>query len=275
MHVHGLQGKFSQPDEEVIESAQDCYTPLRPTAWTTASCRPSRPASGPAPCPRPGPRSSSDDLLFMSGGGILAHPGGPAAGVASIRQAWEAARAGVALAEHARGAPELAAALAFFGKQAMALNDGALRIAYYGDDFTGATDTLATAARAGLRSLLFLGLPTRRAAGARRPAGLPGHRRRGPRHDARGDARRARTRGPRCSRAWARPCCTTRPARPSTAPRRSAASARPSASCSRMPATPWCPSSAASPTWGATACSATCSPAPGARPCTAWTGTPP
>ena len=42
----------------------------------------------------------------------------------------------------------------------MGLNDGALKIAYYGDDFTGATDTLATAARAGLRSLLFLGLPT-------------------------------------------------------------------------------------------------------------------
>ncbi|MES2361415.1 MAG: four-carbon acid sugar kinase family protein [Pseudomonadota bacterium] len=38
--------------------------------------------------------------------------------------------------------------------------DGRLKIAYYGDDFTGATDTLATAARAGLRSLLFLGLPT-------------------------------------------------------------------------------------------------------------------
>lgn len=35
-----------------------------------------------------------------------------------------------------------------------------LKIAYYGDDFTGATDTLATAALAGLRSLLFLGLPT-------------------------------------------------------------------------------------------------------------------
>jgi len=30
MHVHGLQGKFSQPDEEVIASAQDCYTPLTP-----------------------------------------------------------------------------------------------------------------------------------------------------------------------------------------------------------------------------------------------------
>lgn len=30
---------------------------------------------------------------------------------------------------------------------------------YYGDDFTGATDALATAARAGLRSLLLLGVP--------------------------------------------------------------------------------------------------------------------
>jgi uncharacterized protein YgbK (DUF1537 family) len=38
--------------------------------------------------------------------------------------------------------------------------DNTLKIAYYGDDFTGATDTLATAARAGLRTLLFLGLPT-------------------------------------------------------------------------------------------------------------------
>lgn len=38
--------------------------------------------------------------------------------------------------------------------------DGTLKIVFYGDDFTGATDTLATAARAGLRTLLFLGLPT-------------------------------------------------------------------------------------------------------------------
>lgn len=35
-----------------------------------------------------------------------------------------------------------------------------VRIAFYGDDFTGATDTLATATRAGLRSLLFLRPPT-------------------------------------------------------------------------------------------------------------------
>ncbi|WP_118178796.1 four-carbon acid sugar kinase family protein [Paraburkholderia phosphatilytica] len=34
------------------------------------------------------------------------------------------------------------------------------RLAYYGDDFTGASDTLATLAEAGLRALLFLGVPT-------------------------------------------------------------------------------------------------------------------
>lgn len=38
--------------------------------------------------------------------------------------------------------------------------DIAPRIAFYGDDFTGATDALATAADAGFRSLLFLGVPT-------------------------------------------------------------------------------------------------------------------
>ncbi len=115
MHVHGLQGKFSQPDEEVIASAQDCYTPLTPEiddrvmpAFSSGQWAGTVPATWAA--------VQSDDLLFMSGGGILAHPGGADAGVASIRQAWAAARAGVALSEYARQAPELAAALAFFGK---------------------------------------------------------------------------------------------------------------------------------------------------------------
>ncbi|HEY6136032.1 MAG TPA: four-carbon acid sugar kinase family protein, partial [Rubrivivax sp.] len=35
-----------------------------------------------------------------------------------------------------------------------------LRYAWYGDDFTGASDTLATLAVAGRRALLFLGVPT-------------------------------------------------------------------------------------------------------------------
>jgi uncharacterized protein YgbK (DUF1537 family) len=38
----------------------------------------------------------------------------------------------------------------------------ALRFAFYGDDFTGASDTLATVAQAGLASVLFLGVPDQR-----------------------------------------------------------------------------------------------------------------
>ena len=56
------------------------------------------------------------DFLFMAGGGVLAHPGGPAAGVRSIRQAWEATRDGKSLQDAARDAPELRDALAFFGR---------------------------------------------------------------------------------------------------------------------------------------------------------------
>jgi uncharacterized protein YgbK (DUF1537 family) len=44
-----------------------------------------------------------------------------------------------------------------------------LRYAYYGDDFTGATDTLATLAQAGLRSVLFLDVPGQRELAAAGP----------------------------------------------------------------------------------------------------------
>ncbi|TFI29830.1 RuBisCO large subunit C-terminal-like domain-containing protein, partial [Herbaspirillum sp. 3C11] len=58
---------------------------------------------------------NSTDVIFLSGGGILAHPDGATAGVASLRQAWEAARDGVSLQERARQSPELQRALDFFG----------------------------------------------------------------------------------------------------------------------------------------------------------------
>jgi len=53
----------------------------------------------------------STDLIFAAGGGIMAHPAGPAAGVAALREAWEAAVDGVPLADHARTRPALAQAL--------------------------------------------------------------------------------------------------------------------------------------------------------------------
>jgi ribulose-bisphosphate carboxylase large chain len=36
-------------------------------------------------------RTQTTDLLYMAGGGIQAHPDGPAAGVASLRLWWQAA----------------------------------------------------------------------------------------------------------------------------------------------------------------------------------------
>lgn len=54
----------------------------------------------------------SSDFLFMAGGGgILAHPLGPAAGVASLREAWDAVAAGVSLGEYAIDHPALREAL--------------------------------------------------------------------------------------------------------------------------------------------------------------------
>ncbi|MET0168891.1 MAG: RuBisCO large subunit C-terminal-like domain-containing protein, partial [Aliihoeflea sp.] len=60
----------------------------------------------------------SNDLMFLCGGGIIAHPDGPAAGVASLRQAYDACKAGVPLDVHSQSHPELAAALARFGGKA-------------------------------------------------------------------------------------------------------------------------------------------------------------
>lgn len=117
MHVHGLAGKFAQEDDEVIESAQDCLTPL-----TDSIADEVMPAfsSGQwaGTVPKTWDAVRSPDLMFMSGGGIMAHPGGPAAGVASIRDAWEAVAAGRRLDEDARNRPALRAALDFFGRKA-------------------------------------------------------------------------------------------------------------------------------------------------------------
>jgi ribulose-bisphosphate carboxylase large chain len=57
---------------------------------------------------------ASTDLIFACGGGIMAHPQGIAAGVRSLRQAWEAAVEGIPLVEYARKNPELEAALRQF-----------------------------------------------------------------------------------------------------------------------------------------------------------------
>jgi ribulose-bisphosphate carboxylase large chain len=101
----------------VIESARDCLTPLADPDDRADRVMPAF-SSGQWAGTLPATLAvvPTGDLLFMAGGGILAHPKGPAAGVKSLRQAWDATRAGRTLADAAKDAPELRDALAFFGR---------------------------------------------------------------------------------------------------------------------------------------------------------------
>ena len=118
LHVHGLDGKFAQENEEVIRSARECLTPLANPADTSDVVMPAF-SSGQWAGTLPATLDvvPSGDLMFMCGGGILAHPGGPAAGVASVREAWAAWRAGEPLDAAATHAPALRQSLDFFGRQ--------------------------------------------------------------------------------------------------------------------------------------------------------------
>ena len=54
------------------------------------------------------------DVMHLAGGGILAHPDGPAAGVESMKQGWEAAVRGIPLEVHAGQRTELRRAIEKF-----------------------------------------------------------------------------------------------------------------------------------------------------------------
>lgn len=116
MHVHGLAGKFAQDDTEVREGAHDCLRPLSDPQDKSDVVMPAF-SSGQwaGTLPITLETVPSGDLLFMCGGGILAHPQGPAAGVRSVRQAWAAWRDGEQLEHAAERSPELLAAIAAFG----------------------------------------------------------------------------------------------------------------------------------------------------------------
>ena len=110
MHVNGLQSKFTESDESVIASARACLMPLfdnRPCTVMPVF------SSGQTAKQAPGTYAGlgSADLIVTAGGGIMAHPSGTAAGVAALREAWDAAVAGVSLADYARDHPALAKAL--------------------------------------------------------------------------------------------------------------------------------------------------------------------
>lgn len=93
MHVNGLANKFCEPDESVIASARQCLTPMfeqKPCIVMPVF------SSGQAARQIPATYAQlrSSDLIYAAGGGIMAHPDGPAGGVESLRAAWDATIAG-------------------------------------------------------------------------------------------------------------------------------------------------------------------------------------
>jgi ribulose-bisphosphate carboxylase large chain len=112
IHVNGLANKFSEADESVIASARACLAPERrddprimpvfSSGQTVLQAHPTYEAIG------------TTDLIFAAGGGIMGHPDGIAAGCRALKDAWEAAMAGIPLENAARESPPLARAIATF-----------------------------------------------------------------------------------------------------------------------------------------------------------------
>jgi len=116
VHVNGLRNKFCESDESVIASARACLTPMFPAPDPGCEIMPVF-SSGQSARQAPDTFKAlgSTDLIYAAGGGIMAHPAGPAAGVRSLQQAWEAATLDIPLATYAVSHPELRAALKLFG----------------------------------------------------------------------------------------------------------------------------------------------------------------
>jgi 3-oxoisoapionate-4-phosphate decarboxylase len=117
--INGIRVKYWEPDESFVASFKAVSTPL----FDATDC--------PLPVAGSGQwggqahdtyhrTGKSIDLMYLCGGGIVSHPGGAAAGVKAVKQAWEAAVQNIPLDVYAKHHPELAASIAKFadGKQA-------------------------------------------------------------------------------------------------------------------------------------------------------------
>jgi ribulose-bisphosphate carboxylase large chain len=113
LHVNGIQNKFWESDDSVVRSIASCLDrapldkPVLPVVssgqWGGQAFETYR-------------RTQTTDLLYMAGGGIMAHPGGAAAGVTALQQAWEGAVNGLTIEEAARQYPEFRQSVEKFGK---------------------------------------------------------------------------------------------------------------------------------------------------------------
>ncbi|QUN32120.1 ribulose-bisphosphate carboxylase large subunit family protein (plasmid) [Cupriavidus sp. KK10] len=113
LHVNGLRSKFWEADESVLCSARACLSPFAgvPAVMPVFSS-----GQWAAQAPDMYRQLQSTDLMHLAGGGIIGHPDGIRAGVASMREGWDAAVAGKSLDSDALTHPALARALSHFGR---------------------------------------------------------------------------------------------------------------------------------------------------------------
>ncbi len=112
--INGIGVKYWEPDDSFVESFKAVTTPL----FDASDC--ALPVAGSGQWGGQAPETyrrtgRTTDLLYLCGGGIVSHPGGPAAGVRAVQQAWQAAVADIPLETYAQDHPELAASLRKFG----------------------------------------------------------------------------------------------------------------------------------------------------------------
>ena len=114
LHVNGIANKFWESDDSVVRSMEACAKPLlggmtvlpvvSSGQWGGQACETFR-------------RTKTVDLLYLAGGGIMAHPKGPAAGVHSLQIWWAAAVEGLTPEHAAAKYPELKISVEIFGKK--------------------------------------------------------------------------------------------------------------------------------------------------------------
>ena len=115
IHVNGIQNKFWESDDSVVRSIEACLQPLA-NGTTVLPVVSSGQWGGQAfetyRC------TNTTDLLYMAGGGIMAHPDGPGGGVMALQQAWKGAVDGLSQDEAVQLYPEFANSVKKFSSKA-------------------------------------------------------------------------------------------------------------------------------------------------------------
>ena len=112
LHTNGISNKFYEEDAEVLDSIEAVREPLlglTPTVPVLSSGQWGGLAHATYAA------VGTTDLLVLAGGGIHGHPDGSAAGVTSMREAWESAARGESSAEALETSPALRRATETFG----------------------------------------------------------------------------------------------------------------------------------------------------------------